>query len=152
MIGGIVVMGRERALELYGEGGYSPIPVAIVSIFSHDEHPPEFDNRLTPRGCYLKFDDVGKGEPYAMCEEQVHLLLDFVQDIEKDESLKLPLVVQCPDGVSRSVGCAAAIGDVLGHDTSMLWHDPTKCPNMYVYRLIRKVAGLDVTRVAGRFD
>ena len=85
----------------------------------------------------LQFDDVeahshGKNE-VVISNEDAKNIVKFV-NINKNKVDCF--VINCEGGVSRSAGCCAAIMLALTGDDSAIFDNPTKCPNMTVYRKV----------------
>lgn len=91
---------------------------------------------------YLKFtdeDDIEKAKQIKqdhllITNEHAQQILDFVK---KYESKKPIIVCQCDGGLSRSVGCAAALDRIYNNDDTY-WFK-FKTPNRLVYRTILNV-------------
>ena len=96
----------------------------------------------------LKFDDVDIGShlPHEIpiSDEQAAQIVNFVT-ANKDKVDCF--VVNCEAGVSRSAGCCAAIMLALTGSDKEIFNNPTKCPNMTVYRKV-----LNAFVEAGYFD
>lgn len=85
----------------------------------------------------LQFDDVeahshNKNE-IVISDEDAQAVVNFVS-ANKDKVDCF--VVNCEAGVSRSAGCCAAIMLALTGNDSEIFNNPSKCPNMTVYRKI----------------
>lgn len=85
----------------------------------------------------LQFDDV-EAHSHAPNEvvisnEDTKKVVNFV-NANKDKVDCF--VVNCEGGVSRSAGCCAAIMLALTGDDSAIFNNPSKCPNMTVYRRV----------------
>ena len=85
----------------------------------------------------LKFDDV---EAHSHAPNEVVISNEdaqkIVQFVNANKDKVDCFVVNCEGGVSRSAGCCAAIMLALTGDDSAIFNNPSKCPNMTVYRRV----------------
>lgn len=85
----------------------------------------------------LKFDDVdiytAKPTDVIISDEDAKKIVAFVGKYKDSVD---NIIVNCEGGVSRSAGCCAAIMLALTGDDSKIFNNPSKCPNMTVYRKV----------------
>ena len=85
----------------------------------------------------LQFDDV---EAHSHAPNEVVISNEDAQNIvnfvNANKNKVDCFVVNCEGGVSRSAGCCAAIMLALIGDDSAIFNNPSKCPNMTVYRKV----------------
>ena len=113
---------------------------AIISITDRDKSNIVFEKTAENNIrsiLLLQFDDV-EAHSYAPNEvvisnEDAKKIVNFVS-ANKDKVDCF--VVNCEAGVSRSAGCCAAIMLALTGDDSAIFNNPSKCPNMTVYRKV----------------
>lgn len=85
----------------------------------------------------LQFDDV---EAHSHAPNEVIISNEDAKKIVKfvnaNKNKVDCFVVNCEGGISRSAGCCAAIMLALTGDDSEIFNNPSKCPNMTVYRKV----------------
>lgn len=116
-----------------------------ISIHGWDQRRAKLVNNPNRMGTlFIQFDDIEREDPhfvsYTLFDEvQAKEILDFVNHwVNKDPSLDL-IVVNCHAGVSRSAGVAAALAMIFNGDDSIIFGDPSFCPNNWVRSTILKV-------------
>ena len=85
----------------------------------------------------LQFDDV---EAHSHAKNEVVISDNdakrIVKFVNANKNKVDCFIVNCEAGVSRSAGCCAAIMLALTGDDSDIFDNPSKCPNMTVYRKV----------------
>lgn len=113
---------------------------AIISITDRDKTNIVFEKTAENNIrsiLLLQFDDV-EAHSHAPNEvvisnEDAKKIVNFVNANKNKVDC---FVVNCEGGVSRSAGCCAAIMLALTGDDSAIFNNPSKCPNMTVYRKV----------------
>ena len=89
------------------------MPYLVISVSDPDKPEPEIADSPHLRGVLrLQFHDVGQPRKFqvtsdvAMKPEQARQILSFVREHSPEVEL---IICQCEEGVSRSVGLAAAL-------------------------------------------
>lgn len=140
MIKDIIVLPRRAIPELD-----TPLSWAMISIATHEDTWPEYDEKNCKKVLRLAFNDAdfknsdnpnneGTTEDQLFDKKRANLILDFINEVEVDM-----LVVHCEAGVSRSPAIAAVIAKILFNDDSKFFKAPYT-PNMHVYRVLLDTA------------
>ena len=134
------VLGRKEAQE-YQHNNHELVS-AIISISDSDKNNIVF-NKNTYNNIrstlLLKFDDV---EEHSHAKNEIVIsdndAINIVNFVSANKDKVDCFVVNCEAGISRSAGCCAAIMLALTGDDFAIFDNPSKCPNMTVYRKVLK--------------
>lgn len=110
--------------------------ISISDVYSEniqEEHPAFAQNPQIENILFLNFNDVERGEPFAITDEDGRKIADYVRNLPKTTE---QILVHCGVGVSRSAGVCAAIMKYLTGDDSIIFDSGRYCPNMTCYRTV----------------
>lgn len=125
-----VMSRRDAAKFTYGDVKEKTIIISITDVAKSDNSFGRHHNIVDI--CRVKFDDVEKGEPNCITQEDAKKILSFMERHKNVDNV----IVHCEAGISRSAGACAALMLIYTGSDMDIFMTARFTPNMTVYRTI----------------